>query len=99
MGRAVLNGAADSAGNTSTPIYDQFEGLPPTMVINGQNVHRFGGTDDDDISGMMRYVSIRHGGIVIEQNKEINGLSLCAVGRGTTIEFVEAYGTADDGFE
>ncbi len=99
MGRAVLNSAADSAGNTSTPIYDQFEGLPPTMVINGQNVHRFGGTDDDDNSGVMRYVSIRHGGAVIELNKEINGLSLCAVGRGTTIEFVEAYGTADDGFE
>jgi hypothetical protein len=36
---------------------------------------------------------------VLESNKEINGLSLCAVGSGTTIEYVESYAIADDGFE
>ncbi len=98
LGNASLNSAADATGNGASPKYDVYEGLPDS-VINSQNVHRFGGTDDDDSSGVMRYVSIRHGGKKLESNKEINGLSLCGVGRGTTVEFVEAYAIADDGFE
>jgi hypothetical protein len=97
-GNAVLNTPSDAGGAAASPKYDVFEGLPDT-VINGQNVHRFGGNDDNDSSGVMRYVSIRHGGKVLESNKELNGLSMCAVGRGTTIEFVETYAIADDGFE
>lgn len=89
---------SDAGGAAASPKYDVFEGLPDT-VINGQNVHRFGGNDDNDSCGVLRYVSIRHGGKVLESNKELNGLSLCAVGRGTTVEFVEAYAIADDGFE
>jgi hypothetical protein len=88
----------DATGNGSSPKYDIYEGLPDT-VINGQNVHRFGGNNDADSSGVMRYVSIRHGGKRLESNKEINGLSMCGVGSGTTIEFIEAYAIADDGFE
>ncbi len=97
-GQATLNTPSDAGGAAASPKYDVFEGLPDT-IINGQNVHRFGGTDDNDSCGVMRYVSIRHGGKILESNKELNGLSLCAVGRGTTIEFVEAYAIADDGFE
>ncbi len=48
---------------------------------------------------MLRYVSIRYPGQRLSPDKEINGLSLCAVGRGTTIEFVETYAIKDDGFE
>ncbi|MBM3871376.1 MAG: hypothetical protein FJ392_10490 [Verrucomicrobia bacterium] len=98
MGNATLNSAADATGNGATPKYDVYEGLPDT-VINGQSVHRFGGSNDDDSSGVLRYVSIRHGGKRLESNKEINGLSLCGVGRGSVVEFVEAYAIADDGFE
>jgi hypothetical protein len=47
----------------------------------------------------MRYVSIRHGGTSIKTDKEINGLSLCCVGSGTVIEYVEAFANDDDGFE
>jgi hypothetical protein len=35
----------------------------------------------------------------LSPDKEINGLSLGGVGRGTTIEYVEAVSFADDGFE
>lgn len=97
MGRARLNTAVDAAGNAATPKYDVYEGIPSTNP-NYANFF-FGGDDDDDSSGVLRYVSIRHGGKVLESNKEINGLSLCAVGRGTTVEFVEAYAIKDDGFE
>jgi hypothetical protein len=98
MGKAVLNTASDAAGNAASPKYDVFEGLPDSQ-INGQFVNRFGGNNDDDNSGVFRYVSIRHAGVVFQPNKELNALSLGAVGRGTTIEYVEAYAAADDGFE
>ena len=98
MGNAILNRAVDSNGQLASPKFEVYEGLPDVQ-IGGQDVHKFGGNNDDDNSGVMRYVSIRHGGAAIEANKEINGLSLCAVGRGTTLEFIECYAIADDGFE
>ncbi len=98
LGRATINSAENVTGNAATPKYEIYEGLADA-VINGQSVHRFGGGDDDDNSGIIRYVSIRHGGTLLESNKELNGLSLGGVGRGTTVEFVEAYAIADDGFE
>lgn len=97
MGRAKINTAVDATGNAATPKFDVYEGIPSTNPNYAKFF--FGGDDDDDNSGILRYVSIRHGGKVLESNKEINGLSLCAVGRGTTIEFVEAYAIKDDGFE
>ena len=100
FGNSVLNGAVDAGGNAQ-PLgskYEVYEGLPD-LVLNGQNVFRFGGNDDNDNSGVLRYVSVRHGGTVLAPNKEINGVSFGAVGRGTTVEYVEAYGAADDGFE
>ena len=55
--------------------------------------------DDDDNSGTLRYVSIRHAGFTNEPDAEINGLTLGAVGRGTTIEYVEVFANSDDSFE
>jgi hypothetical protein len=98
LGRAVLNTTLDTAGNAASPKYEVFEGLPDTQV-GGQFVNRFGGNNDNDSSGIMRYVSIRRSGIVFQPNKELNGLSLGAVGRGTTLEYIETYGVADDGYE
>ncbi len=58
-----------------------------------------GGDDDDDNSGVLRYVSIRHGGTELAPGDEINGLTLGSVGRGTTIEYIEVFANKDDGFE
>jgi len=99
FGSATINSAVNNAGDAATPRYEAFEGLDPDFTLNGQFVFRYGGTDDDDSSGVMRYVSIRHGGTVLAPNKELNGLSFAAVGRGTTIEYIESYCAADDGFE
>lgn len=98
LGRAPINTSLDTVGNATTPKYDVFEGLPDAQV-GGQFVHRFGGADENDSSGVLRYVSIRHAGTQFQPNKELNGLSLGGVGRGTVIEFVEVYAIADDGFE
>jgi hypothetical protein len=101
-GGIVINGRARincSVRLTDTPLQDIYEGLPDSAHPGGEPLHRFGGDDDDDNSGILRFVSIRHAGKVIEANREINALSMGGVGRGTTIEYVEAYLTADDGFE
>ena len=97
-GKSVLNTASDVKGNAASPKYDLFEGLPDT-VVDGANLNRYGGSDDNDNSGVIRYVSIRNSSTVILPDKEINGLSLCAVGRGTKVENVEVFGAADDSVE
>ncbi len=59
----------------------------------------YGGTDEEDNSGILKYVSIRHGGTQIGDDNEINALTLGGVGRGTTLEYVEVISNRDDGFE
>ena len=55
--------------------------------------------DDNDNSGIMTYVSLRHGGELVAANREINGLTLGSVGRGTTLRNIEVVANADDGVE
>ncbi len=50
-------------------------------------------------SGILRFVSIRHGGSELKADEEINGLTLGAVGAGTTISFIEVFANDDDGVE
>ncbi|WP_236252744.1 right-handed parallel beta-helix repeat-containing protein [Echinicola sp. 20G] len=72
----------------------QIEGIPPSDT-NGL----YGGNDDEDDSGILKYVSIRHGGANIGDGNEINGLTLGGVGSETVIENVEIIGNQDDGIE
>ena len=90
LGRATLNSPSDSG----SPITDNIEGID----IN-ETRGRFGGNDDTDNSGVLRYISIRHGGTLIGADNEINGLTLGAVGSGTTLEFIEVFANLDDGIE
>lgn len=55
--------------------------------------------DDNDNSGIYQYISIRHGGHEIGEANEINGLTMGAVGRGTTIDHIEVTQNGDDGYE
>lgn len=59
----------------------------------------YGGDDDDDNSGILHYVSIRHAGTNIGEGNEIDGLTLGGVGRGTLIDKVEIISCKDDGIE
>ena len=59
----------------------------------------YGGSINNDNSGIIKYVSIRHGGTNIGEDNEINGLTLGGVGSGTTIEYIEVISNKDDGFE
>ncbi|TYA74471.1 hypothetical protein [Seonamhaeicola marinus] len=72
----------------------QIEGIPADDTFG-----LYGGNVADDDSGILRYVSIRHGGALIGEGNEINGLTLGGVGTGTTIDHVEVVANVDDGIE
>ena len=59
----------------------------------------YGGTNDDDNSGTLRYVRVEYAGKVLGTDNELNGFSFNGVGRGTIVEYIEAYKGADDGIE
>src|SRR5690554_982223 len=89
-GLIVLGDAPISADNPSV----QIEGIPPSDQ-NGL----YGGSNPMDNSGVLKYISIRHGGANIGEGNEINGLTLGGVGSGTTIENIEVVSNQDDGVE
>lgn len=59
----------------------------------------YGGTDPNDNSGIIRYVRIEYAGIAYLPNNETNGLTMGAVGMGTTIDYVQVSHGGDDAFE
>ena len=65
----------------------------------GDFVGVFGGNDEADDSGSLRYVRIAEGGLIAGPNDEINGLTLQGVGHGTTIEYIQVHNNQDDGVE
>jgi hypothetical protein len=91
-GLIVLGKAKGSFKADATEI--QIEGIPASDT-NGL----YGGTNDADNSGIIKYISIRHGGANIGEGNEINGLTLGGVGSGTVIENVEVVANQDDGIE
>lgn len=85
--------------NTATGV-GQIEGIDPNEPrgqYGGGDLP--GGPDDHDDSGVLRYVSIRHGGAEIGAGNEINGVSFGAVGDQTVVDYVEVFANLDDGFE
>jgi hypothetical protein len=91
LGNAKISPKPDATGEVTSV---QIEGIP-TSDPNGL----YGGNDDTDNSGILKYVSIRHGGTNIGSGNEINGLTLGGVGTGTVIENIEVVSNQDDGVE
>ncbi len=91
-GVIVLGRAPGSFGGDVSEI--QIEGIPASDT-NGL----YGGDVADDNSGVIQYISIRHGGANIGEGNEINGLTLGGVGSATVIENVEVVANQDDGIE
>jgi hypothetical protein len=63
------------------------------------NAPGFGGCNDADNSGRLSYVRIEYGGFVVFNNRELNNLTLSAIGSGTIIDHIQAHGGLDDGIE
>jgi trimeric autotransporter adhesin len=80
------------------------EGFQPGSSLDGDgdlraDVIEYGGANAADDSGIMQYVSIRHGGYVYAGSSEINGLTLGGVGSATVIDHIEVFANQDDGLE
>lgn len=97
------------AGSGTTPTYGDWGGIiilgnakinvpGGTAAIEGPG-DTYGGNDDEDNSGVMRYVRIEYPGIAFSLNNEINGLTFGGVGRGTTIEHIQVSYSGDDSYE
>lgn len=91
-GLIILGKAPISAGDGDTEA--QIEGIPAD-----EDFGKYGGDDPEDDSGIFRYISVRHGGALIGEGNEINGITLGGVGNGTVFENIEVSGTLDDGVE
>ena len=59
----------------------------------------YGGDNDGDDSGILRYVRVEYAGKVLGTDNELNGFSFNGVGDGTIIEYIQAYKGSDDGIE
>ena len=68
-------------------------------TIEGGIGRPYGGTNDGDNSGILRYVRIEYAGIAALPNSEINALTLGGVGSGTIVENVQTVYANDDAFE
>ena len=84
LGNALYNGTGGSAN---------IEGLAAAPD------NSFGGSNDEDNSGVFSYCRIEFGGYIFTVDKEINGLTLGAVGRKTKVDHVQVSFINDDAFE
>jgi len=75
----------------------QMEGF--NNVTFDPTLARFGGTDVNDDSGVLTYMRIEFGGVAFETNKEINALTMGALGSETVIHHIQVSHSGDDSFE
>lgn len=59
----------------------------------------YGGNNFEEETAIMRYVRIEFPGKKINSHKELNGLSLCAIGSSTILENIMVSYSLDDSFE
>jgi hypothetical protein len=97
-GNATIN--SDAATSSSNPangtrstagcIQDQDESDPLTL---------YGGCNDADSSGVLRYVRAEYGGARFTETKERNGITFNGVGNHTLVDYVQSHASLDDGTE
>lgn len=85
-GGLIINGKARINEGTGTAMGEGDTGV-------------YGGTDDSDNSGILRYVRVEFAGAQITEENEYNGIAFQGVGNGTIVEHLHAHMTADDGVE
>lgn len=87
LGNAYVNQAAQPA----------IEGISPS--VNYGTVGTDNTVNENENNATLTYVRIEYGGIELSPNNETNSLTMGALGRGTTIDHVQASFGGDDGFE
>jgi hypothetical protein len=92
FGGLVIDGFASSNAGDSN-------GEVESEVVPEGDTRVFGGNTDNDDSGSIQYLVIAESGFAFRPNEEVQGLTLEAVGSGTSIEYVQILGSDDDGIE
>lgn len=59
----------------------------------------FGGFDNSDSSGTLKYVVVTEAGLELSNGDELNGIGFMGVGYGTTVDYVQIHNNKDDGVE
>ena len=59
----------------------------------------YGGTDDNDNSGILSYVRVEFSGVEFSPDNELNGIAFQGIGRGTRVDHVQAHMSRDDALE
>ncbi len=91
LGAAPINVNVNSTPPATEATFEAFTSAIPEG--------KFGGTSPADNSGVLRYVRIEFAGFNFVADREFNNLTLCGVGSGTTIDYVQVHGGTDDGVE
>ena len=94
-GVVILGRAKTNASFNGVPGVGEIEG----GVNNAEGLGLYGGADDNDNSGVLRYVRIEYAGYAFLPDKELNGLTLGGVGKGTVVDHVQVSFANDDSFE
>jgi hypothetical protein len=97
-GIVILGKAATNASFNNTAGLGSIEG----GVNNGEGLGIYGGgatPDNNDNSGTLKYVRIEYAGFAYLPDQELNSLTLGAVGKGTTIDYVQIIYALDDAIE
>lgn len=96
-GGIVINGLAPT--NSPTRVGEGSTGVSGTNQIRG-------GNNPDDNSGILRYVQVRYAGFDVglavggaAGQNELNGVAFQAVGRGTTVDYLQIHQAYDDAIE
>jgi hypothetical protein len=114
-GGIVINGFAVTSKCSYTPgeprylNNDPLDANPAFQVVGdcaidaegseGDDESWYGGDNDNDDSGILRYVVVKHTGAAVGNGDELNGISFGGVGRSTIIENLQVYSMFDDGIE
>jgi PKD repeat protein len=102
LGQAVINRPTDCSTCPGSTVAGTLAGVQSAIegdLDNANGDGLYGGTDNNHNSGTLTYVRLEYGGVVITPGNEINGLTMGAVGKATTINHIQVTQANDDGFE
>ncbi|TGE84851.1 hypothetical protein C7Y70_04710 [Pseudoalteromonas sp. KS88] len=93
LGNAPANSCGDQKGETTT------EELAGCGVPAEGDAGLFGGEDEADNSGTIKYVVVKQAGKALGNGDELNGITFGGVGSATTVDYIQVHENLDDGIE
>lgn len=91
--KCAYTGNRGESGFSTTDCHVAAEGAA------GLDTSHYGGDNDQDSSGRLEYVRVKHTGAQVANGDELNGISFGGVGSNTTVRYLQVYSTFDDGIE